>query len=98
MVAVAGEHDVHRVHRPGPSGDEPGGVVSVMNELTLHRDCGEIVLEEPGGQLLDLDGTEHLCVDYVVWHRPPDRRDPSTLDTTPGWRPAVPAQVRVRAA
>jgi hypothetical protein len=30
---------------------------------------------------------EHLCRDYLAWHRPADQRDVNTLDVPDGWKP-----------
>lgn len=47
--------------------------------MTVHEPCGAPV---EAGLLcvLDLDGRQHLCRDYLAWHLPADRRDPAVLD------------------
>lgn len=44
-------------------------------ERLMVRVAGELLLRE------------HLCRDYLAWHRPADRRDVNTLDVPHGWRP-----------
>jgi hypothetical protein len=74
----------------------------VVTGLVVHADCGaEVVLVD--GKLfervmrrsgLGADGMvaiEHLCRDYVAWHRPADERDPWSVDVPDGW---VPRQLR----
>ena len=51
----------------------------------------ERLMSRAGGRLCLV---QHLCRDYVAWHRPvPDGRDVDTLDV-PGDRVAVPLSVR----
>lgn len=58
----------------------------ITGDVMRHRDCGALVVM-PGAYLLDLDGREHLCRDYLSWYGPPDRRDPLVVDVPDGWRP-----------
>ena len=64
-----------------------------MSAPVLHDECGGLVVVD-GGRVFDVGGGEHLCADYVAWHRPVDGRHPSDLDVVGGWRPRPAAPVR----
>ncbi len=77
-----------------------------MTGLVGHPDCGaEVVLvdgwlfervmrrEGPGWAAV-----EHVCRDYVAWHRSADGRDPWTVDVGAGWVPRPRAQEYAPAA
>ena len=51
----------------------------------VHGECRQPVFLVDG-ELFEPWGADHLCRDYVAWHRPPDRRDPADLDVPGGWR------------
>lgn len=69
-----------------------------MRGMIVHEDCGaevvlvdgklcERVMRRAGAGALGMVVVEHVCRDYVAWHRPADRRDPLTVDVRDGWVP-----------